>query len=336
MLSDAELQEIEGAAVELARGAGKLLLDYFAGPLTIDYKSENSRNPVTDADHAADEYLRTEIARRFPSHGIVTEESKPDAETRSDVVWVVDPLDGTSNFLNGLPVFAVLIGVLKEAKPVACAIFIPDIRRPEGRVLHARAGGGAYDEEDRLSLAETEEPRRRMSTWPTYFLRMYEFRKQIRRQLGDVRSIGSAGYELAMAGRGVFDYVVFNGPWSWDLAAGVMLIQEAGGAVLQYDRKSRTWRPFDRFAPDPGVPIPTPAEIAKWRGALILGRPSAVTFITSGLRISTYRWRRLRAKLVGLLRRPATPPSPQPEPATPTDAATGELQSQGQGTSRRE
>ncbi len=72
-MTDAELQEIENAAVEMARDAGGLLLRYFDGPLTIDYKAANNRSPVTDADKAADELIRGEIARRFPDHAVMSD-----------------------------------------------------------------------------------------------------------------------------------------------------------------------------------------------------------------------------------------------------------------------
>ncbi|MEK9660027.1 MAG: inositol monophosphatase family protein, partial [Chloroflexota bacterium] len=134
-LTDAQLTEMEQAAVELARAAGRILLGYFSGPLQVDFKSENNRNPVTDADHAADAYLRDELARRFPEHGVLTEEATDAPDTASEVMWVIDPLDGTSNFLNGLPVFGVLIAALERGVPVVAAIFLPSIADPEGVVL---------------------------------------------------------------------------------------------------------------------------------------------------------------------------------------------------------
>jgi myo-inositol-1(or 4)-monophosphatase len=337
MLSDDELQEIESTAVDLVRGAGKLLLDYFDGPLTIDYKSANNRNPVTEADRASDAYLREEITRRYPDHGIVSEEAEPDADRTTDVVWVIDPLDGTSNFLNGIPIFCVLIAVLERGKPVAAAIFLPDIHRPEGRVLHARAGGGAFNEDVALSIEEEDENKRRMSTWPSYFLRMFAYRRHLRRRLGDVRSLGSSGYELALAGRGVLDYVVFNGLWAWDLAAGLLLVKEAGGIVMQYDRKTHSWEPFESFAPDGHNPAL--AELGKWRGVMVLGKANSVRFISSGLKVPTYRWRRFRVRLNGWLGRNGTPGGrtrTRGSAAAATRNQPQPPQSQGQGISRRE
>ena len=303
MLNNTQLQEIETIAVKLARAAGLILLDYFKGPLQVDYKSANNRNPVTDADHAADEYLRAEIAKRYPTHGIVSEETDPTDESATDVVWVIDPLDGTSNFLNGLPLFGVLIAVLEQGIPVVGAIFIPDIHSPTGRVLHAHKGGGAFDEDIPLSIAQELEGKRRMSTWPSYFLRMYTFKKSLRRRLGDARALGSAGYELAQAAKGVLDYVAFNGLWAWDLAAGLLLVQEAGGSVMQFDRKTRRWAPFTRFSANGSDAPPTRGEINVWRGVVVLGRPAAVEFISSGLELPTFRWRNFKVRASQLIGR---------------------------------
>ena len=308
MLNDTELKEIETTAIELARAAGLILLDYFKGPLKVDYKSANNRNPVTDADHAADEYLRTEIAKRYPSHGIVTEETDPTDDSAMDIVWVIDPLDGTSNFLNGLPLFGVLIAVLEHGVPVVGAIFIPDIHNPAGRILHAHKGGGAFDEDIPLSIAEEitvtvggeTKPKRRMSTWPSYFLRMYSFKKTLNRRIGDARALGSAGYELAQAAKGVLDFVTFNGLWAWDLAAGLLLVQEAGGSVLQYNRATKRWQPFTRFSADESDTPPTRGELNNWRGIVLLGRPSAVEFIAAGLGLPTFRWRNFKRRLASL------------------------------------
>ena len=300
-LTDTDLKAIEDAAVEMARVAGATLLRYFKGPLQVNYKSANNRNPVTDADHAVDSYLRNEIARRFPTHGIVTEETDPEDESATDIVWVIDPLDGTSNFLNGLPMFCVLIGVLEHGRPVVGAIFMPDIHDPNGRVIHSRLGGGAFDEDLRLSIVQDIEGQRRMSTWPGYFLRMFSFKKHLRRRMGDVRSIGSAGFELAQTGRGVVDYAVFNGLWAWDIAAGLAIILEAGGAAVQYDRASKRWHPFERFAAPGKSAPPTRGELNAWRGTFVVGRPAAVEFISSGVGIKANRWQRI-VRRIGNLR----------------------------------
>ena len=303
MLTDPELREIEVSATELARTAGKLLLGYFERPLHVTYKAENNRSPVTDADKASDDYLRGEIARRFPEHAVLSEESEDGADRAAAVTWVIDPLDGTTNFLNGLPTFGVLISVLEQGRPVASATFLPSVTNTEGRVVHARAGGGAFDDDVRLSLDEAEEPLRRMSAWPPYFLRMFKFGPQLRRRLGDVRSTGSAGFELAMAARGVFDYATLNNQWIWDAASGVLLVQEAGGIVLSYERAPKRWAPCGAcWGREPGEARASGGARAGGRSRVGGERPG-VEHVTSGCGVQAFTVRRLRQRISGRLRR---------------------------------
>ena len=114
-----DLEEIEKASVEFARASGKLLLHRRNTPLQIRYKSSENRDPVSEADHESDKLLKREIQKKFPEHRILSEESvTPDQET-SRLTWVLDPLDGTTNFINKLPVFAVSVAVLDGNRPIA-------------------------------------------------------------------------------------------------------------------------------------------------------------------------------------------------------------------------
>ena len=98
---------------------------------------------MTSVDKASQEYLSSEIAKRFPGHGILGEEGANDAESDTpapDFVWALDPLDGTTNFLNGLPLYASSIGVIHRGVPVAGALFIPWPNSRGGFVLHSQPG----------------------------------------------------------------------------------------------------------------------------------------------------------------------------------------------------
>lgn len=312
MLDDAQLSEMEQQACALVQGAGAILLRYFDQPLSIDYKSANNRNPVTDADHAADEYLREELSRLFPEHGIVTEETESESDDPKEITWVVDPLDGTTNFLHGLPMFACMVCALERGVPVAGAIYIPHIGSADGRIIHARRGGGAFQDGVPITI-ETSDPPRRMASVPGYFLRMFTPRRNMRRRLGDLRNTGSAGYEMAMTARGVFDYTVFSGPWVWDLATGNLAVREAGGAVMLRDPSTKSWAPFETFATSPGV-VPRPSELRRWRGSLVLGRRETVDIITSGVSQKTYPIRQLRQRVARVF---GKGPQPESAPAAP-------------------
>ena len=117
---DRLLEQIESRAVELARGAGAILSRYFGASLSVEFKDDRGRDPVTNADTEAQDYLTSGIMESFPDHGILGEEDDKDeasdARTAPDFLWVLDPLDGTKNFLHGLPVYASSVGVMYRGR----------------------------------------------------------------------------------------------------------------------------------------------------------------------------------------------------------------------------
>lgn len=301
MIDQIELKEIESQAIEIVNGAGELLLQYFDKPLSVDYKSANGRNPVTDADHAADNLIREEITKYFPSHTIVTEETENHSNEIGQFTWVVDPLDGTTNFLHGLPIFASMICLLFDGVPVVSALYTPKIGSEKGTVFHASYQGGMYESNNRIFL-DSNEPGRFMASVPGYFLRMFSHKKSLRRKLGDIRSLGSAGFELAMAAKGTTDYIVSSGPCVWDIAPGLLLVIEAGGKALVRNRKTHQWENFKTFSTETNLP-PSPSELRNWKETLILGNPNAVERISTGLSVRTYPLRTLRNKINSLISR---------------------------------
>ena len=174
--------EIEAAAVEMAQGAGDILAAHFGRKISIEYKDKEERDPVTEVDKACQDYLVGEINRRFPDHSILGEEqseeeakkAKEDAGATDppcgDFLWVLDPLDGTTNFLNGLPVYAVSVGVLHKGRPLAGALFIPWPKPGGGFVLHCRQGGGCFAGEDPVEVYKSDEPvNNRLAGLPGHF-----------------------------------------------------------------------------------------------------------------------------------------------------------------------
>ena len=137
------LKEAEDCAVRLVREAGGLLMERFQRPMAIEYKDkEGWRDPVTEADRTAETFLSNELAARFPHHGFVGEEGEGRAAGEGGLTWVVDPLDGTTNFANGLPSFCCSVALVEHGEPVVGAIFLPWPDTPGGRVFHARRGAG--------------------------------------------------------------------------------------------------------------------------------------------------------------------------------------------------
>ena len=234
---DAMAREIERHAVELARGAGRILAAHFGGRIDVEYKDDKERDPVTTADKATQQYLVDEIVRRFPDHGILgeeaTKEERDSEEPARDVLWVLDPLDGTTNFLNGLPVFASSIGVMHRGRLAAGALYLPWPNDGGGCVLHCRRGGGCFVDGEPASVYETQEPvPNRLIGVPGYFGVANRFSKRLAGRAGEPRTTGSIAYELALTARGAMQYTIIGAPRLWDMAAGALAVMEAGGTVM--------------------------------------------------------------------------------------------------------
>jgi myo-inositol-1(or 4)-monophosphatase len=282
VLEPAQLVEVEQTAVELAATAGNRLWLRFRSALTVEYKSPGHQDPVTEADREIERFLRDEIHARFPEHGVLGEEgSEPPRGV--PFVWVVDPLDGTANFINGLPLWAVSIGVLWYGRPVAGAIFLSCGPNGAPATVHARLGGGAAMNGQRVRVVEEVEPvRRRLSTLPAHYWRELRLHRRQPAQLGEVRTLGSVALELALVAAGVLQYGLFWQPKIWDVAAGAAIVREAGGSVLLHRGWGQPWTELYAFEPRPtrrGVPT-----LRGWRGSILAGNPGAARAIAGSIR----------------------------------------------------
>ena len=236
-----ELQQIELDAADWASEAGTILFKYFGRPgieennLGVEYKDANKTDPVTQADTEVQQFLAKEISRRYPDHGVVGEEDKDKVGFVPETVWILDPLDGTRNFLHGLPAFASSIGVLHKGVIVAGAIFLPWPGESEGIVLHSSLGGGARINGERLATPQIEsvDPAG-IGTLPGSFSATFKFDGGFVTKSGELRMAGSIAYELALVALGVTQYAVICGAHLWDAAAGISILTESGGNVLKH------------------------------------------------------------------------------------------------------
>ena len=282
--------ELAAAAAEMARQAGTRLLEVLGRPPLVEYKDKREVDPVTALDREVEAMLQDAIRARFPGHGILGEEGAAAPAEDSPYLWVIDPIDGTANFLNGLPLFAVSIGVLNEGLPVAAAIFLP--AGPGGRagVLRASRGGGAFflpvgdDEERRLEIPTREMPEPSGTVGlPAAWASTYRFAAPLDRRHGQPRSLGSIALELSYVAAGMLQYAVFGPSRLWDVAAGVLLVQESGGRVLMRSRRG-TWRQVERFEPPAGDGPELERLRSWWLGSMVAGSPALAWNVSNALR----------------------------------------------------
>ena len=302
------LAEIEARAIDMARGAGAILSGHFRKSLEVEYKDEKQTDPVTNADNEAQDYLKKAIAGHFPDHGVLGEEDEEDDSPAPDFVWVLDPLDGTKNFVAGLPVYACSIGVLHRGVPVAGALYLPWPNHNGGIVLHARSGGGAFMDDEPISVLKTEEPSgTSLIALPGYFTAVYRLLKPMRGRVGELRVTGSIAYELAMVSMGVLQYSVTLRPHLWDVAGGAVLVTEAGGLLMRRSRSAglgalvgaTRWGPMDSLVTPWRTGETTLKELRRWSETMAYGSPGVVRYLTSNMRSRP----RLRRRLTAALRR---------------------------------
>ncbi len=235
-------------AIDLARLAGALLLDFHHKAVTShDFNTKSSPvDLVTAADVASDALITAAIRAAFPAHDIYSEESASGPLPQVEWLWVIDPLDGTTNFAHRVPFFGVNIALAHHGVTVLGVTFEP----LTGQVFWAEQGRGAWlrrdGQEQPIRVSATAELSRSLLTtgFPTDRRtnpdnNLAEFNALERRSHG-VRRQGSAALELAWVAAGIVEAFWHPRLKPWDAAPGWLLIQEAGGRVTEYD--GRPWR----------------------------------------------------------------------------------------------
>jgi myo-inositol-1(or 4)-monophosphatase len=219
-------------AIEVAREAGALLMAYLHRPLNITEKSRRA-DLVTDADRAAEKLILARLRRDFPQSTIVAEETGTHTGSGSDV-WYVDPLDGTTNFAHGYPMFCVSIGFERAGELCGGVIFAPHLNE----FYVAEKGSGATLNDRSICVSEIPEVADALvctGFHPADFARNGEHFRIMSGKAQAVRRDGSAALDLAAVAAGRFD-----GFWEfdlspWDVAAGTLIVREAAGRVSAID-----------------------------------------------------------------------------------------------------
>ena len=292
-LEDSALAEIEAHATEFARQAGQIVCAQFRQPTEVQFKGKMNSDPVTAADRLSDECLKKLIRFKFPSHCILSEEGGALEESGSDFTWVIDPLDGTANFMNGLPLFAISIGVLWKRQPVAGSIYVAVSHQGTEGVYHACLGKGAFFNGQKIEV-NGKPSGRPLAEIP--FRSGLRLSGRSRKEPHEARNLGSIAVELAMAASGVFEYVLFGSPKIWDVAAGVLLVKEAGGLCLVRGAGGKTWQPLERFQGENKGDPESLENLRKWSMPMVAGAPQIASQVARDIRIQ-------RRPLASLLQR---------------------------------
>lgn len=260
--------KIKTFLISITLDAGKILRGYF-GKIGVKYNKGNSLNVVTEADLAANAFLIKQIQKKYPTHGILSEETgyhQKDPKNPNDTewLWTIDPLDGTLNFSRRIPLFAVMISVSKKSAKSKnrdlryAAIY--DVMQNE--LFYAEKGKGAFRNGKKIQGSKK-------TTWVETFGLMGGRPKKENRHLWKTLiaraekekfgflSPGSAGIAAAYASDGRCDWWIGKGGYVWDYAPSVLLLKEAGYRVVNHEGKPWSWN-------DGGL-IATPPKLRAWR-----------------------------------------------------------------------
>ena len=234
MDSDAQLLSL---AVEIAREAGELARTRREQGVAIAATKSGLADIVTEADREVERLIRDRIAQARPDDGFFGEESAAEVGS-SGLTWVVDPIDGTVNYAYGIPAYAVSIGVVEgPPDPATWTAVAGVVNNPAtGELFRAARGEGAYLGSQRLAIRDEPDASGAliatgMSYDPERRTQQFEILGRVLPLARDIRRIGAASLDLAFVAAGRFDAYYEWGLWPWDMAAGSLLVSEAGGIV---------------------------------------------------------------------------------------------------------
>jgi len=224
------------SAIDTAKEAGSIIMQYYKSKYEIRDKSYH--NPVTTADNAADNYLRETLTKQYPNYGWLSEETVDSAERlQKSRTWVVDPLDGTKEFIEGVDHFVVSVGLVEDGEPIVGVLYNPASKE----IFTASKGNGAFLDGDKITCSPltnfnemvilNSRSETRNGLWEPY---SKDFKEQ--------RAIGSVAYKLGLTSAAQADIFASLRPKNeWDVCAGHCIIREAGGEMVALDGNPITY-----------------------------------------------------------------------------------------------
>ena len=259
--------ELEQIAYAVAAEAGASILDALGREIFVSYKDSPAGerapiDPVSDIDRATEELIRTRVEARYPEHAFLGEETVDSYEAGARFTWAVDPIDGTQNFVNGMPFYSCSIGVFEGETPVAGAIWGVATHLGRPGVYHAHRGGELHFDGAPMPSHEHRSNGRLRGLAATP---MGNLRRAAAR---DYRSLGSTALEGALVAAGVLQGARNPDPHVWDIAASAVLVEAAGHEVWTKPRGGGQWEPLVMI---------DPATFPSWRQPVVVGNSAAAT-----------------------------------------------------------
>ena len=237
------------AAKVAARNVGKILIKHLESySQDIQYKKESGNSPVTAADYEADQYLAKFLGGEFPHDGWLSEETVDTSDRlEKKRVWIVDPLDGTKEFIKKLPEFCVSIGLVEDSIPVVGVIYNPI----SDEMFYAQKNKGAFLNANQIKISNVQDIKdasivvsrseHAKGLWNDY-----------KSHFSSIKSVGSIAYKLGLAASSLYDITATVAPKNeWDICAGDCIINEAGGVMKKINGDSIIYNQKKTLVTDP-------------------------------------------------------------------------------------
>ncbi|MDR0779981.1 MAG: inositol monophosphatase [Pseudomonadales bacterium] len=243
-------------AIKAARAAGAIINRAALDVEAVRVSQKQANDFVTEVDHASEEAIIDTLLTAYPSHGIHAEESgRTRGNARSDHVWIIDPLDGTTNFIHGFPVYCVSIALSVKGRVEQAVVYDPT----RNDLFTATRGRGAYLNDRRIRVSKRTQlpqcliatgfPYRQGDDFPTYLKMMAD----VMQRTAGLRRPGAAALDLAYVAAGFTDGFFETGLKAWDVAAGSLLVTEAGGLFGNFTGEAGDLEQSECLAANPRV-----------------------------------------------------------------------------------
>jgi myo-inositol-1(or 4)-monophosphatase len=289
-MATSNLHPMINVAVKAARAAGAIINRAALDVEAVRVSQKQVNDFVTEVDQAAEQIIIETLLTAYPGHGILAEESGREHGAKdSEFVWIIDPLDGTTNFIHGLPIYCVSIALAVKGKVEQAVVYDPT----RNDLFTATKGRGAYRNDRRLRVSKrirlqeclisTGFPFRPGDDFPTYLRMMAD----IMPRTAGLRRPGAAALDLAYVAAGLTDGFFESGLQPWDMAAGSLLVTEAGGLVGNFTGEADFLEHKECLAGSPRIYGQLVALLGKYSKFAPAGEKAAVRQAAAELQPST-------------------------------------------------
>jgi len=219
-------------AVSAAKQSGKIFKQSFGKPKNVSIKNGNPRDLVTEIDKAIETQIRKNILKHFPFHKIIGEEFGGQELKKNDLVWIIDPVDGTTNYIQGLPFCCISIGLWDKQGPLLGVIYNPVLNQ----LFSAVRGKGAFLNGKKITVSPKKDLKQAFGAygWGRGIKQAAKTFPKLVKILYKIRTTGSAALDLCYVAAGIFDFHIQAEINVWDFAAGTIILTEAGGKMTDW------------------------------------------------------------------------------------------------------